>query len=270
MYDKKQLNNIKKNYSNYGVALLKNFCSNKNLSLVKKAVDFCVNNPSPFSSKINSSGGVFFHDYWTYKRNKYIKQLLSDPNLINTIKKIVSTKNLKFFHDHTLIKNPKSPSTPWHHDRPYYFLKGPKVFSVWITPDKVDEDNSLAFCINSHKSKYDYLPVHFDDKSNLLSHPSLKILDEESLSKESKNGIIVFKMQPGDAVIFHNKTLHRSLPSSENKKRSALSLRLVGDDTRLTKICVNNPQPPFHKFGMKLRENGKLDENWFPTLPFKT
>ena len=270
IYTTEEIVTIRDSYEKNGVALLKNFCVKKNLELVKEGIDFCLANPSPFSSKIQSTGGVFFHDYWTYKRNNSIKQLMSNHELVEVIKKIVETETLRLFHDHILIKNPLSPSTPWHHDRPYYFLDGPKVFSIWITPDKVDEENSLAFCAKSQKSGFTYVPVDFEKTTNISSHSSLKILDENSLIEESKNGIIVYRMQPGDAVIFNNKTLHRSLPSSATSKRSALSLRLVGDDTTLTTVCVENPQPPFHKFGMDLTEGNALDDTWFPSLPLSS
>ena len=108
--------------------------------------------------------------------------------------------------------------TPWHHDRPYYFIDGPKNFSIWITPDDIDEENSLAFCAGSHKSDNIYIPVNFDDVSDLANEPTLKELDKVALAKEAENGILIFKMSPGDAIFFHNRTLHRSLPSSQKIK----------------------------------------------------
>ena len=42
---------------------------------------------------------------------------------------------------------------------------------------------------------------------------------------------------------------------------------MIGDGAFLTKKCCTNPQPPFHKFGMKLDEGGRLDDEWFPDLP---
>ena len=256
-------------YEKDGAVLIKNFVVGEDLNNVKEAIEFCLNNPSPFSSKIDNKASTFFHDYWTYKRNNYVKNILSNAETIEKIKKVTGNKDISFFHDHVLIKNPSSPSTPWHHDRPYYFIDGPNNFSIWITPDNVSEENSLAFCAGSHKSKNIYIPVDFNDVSQLTNDPSLKKLDEEALINESQNGILVFRMSPGDAIIFHNRTLHRSMPSSSESRRSALSLRMIGDDCTLTKVCCSNPQPPFHKFGMELTEGNKPDKNWFPELPFQ-
>ncbi len=267
------LSNLNNYYLKNGAVLVKNFLNNDNLELVKSAINFCQEKPGPFSSKISdkkNKGNVetaFFHDYWTYKRNNFIQKLLKDKNIIDKIKKISGNKNVKFFHDHILVKKPSAPSTPWHHDRPYYFIDGPNNFSIWITTTNISEENSLAFCAGSHKSEKVYIPIDFDDVSELSNDPSLSTLDDDALKKESENGILIFNMSPGDAIFFHNRTLHRSLPTSSKSTRSALSLRMLGDNAFLTKICCTNPQPPFHKFGMKLEEGGKIDDEWFPSLP---
>ena len=263
---------LNKLYRDNGAVLVKEFLNKEQTSLIKSAIQFCVSKPSPFSSKIAKDAdkeSKFFHDYWTYNRNDYVKTILRDKSIIEKIKKITGNKKVNFFHDHILVKNPNSPITPWHHDRPYYFIDGPNNFSIWITPDDVKEDNSLAFCAGSHKSNKIYVPVDFNDISQLSNDPNLSILDEDALNKESENGILIFKMSPGDAIFFHNRTLHRSLPSSSNSSRSALSLRMIGDGAFLTKVCCTNPQPPFHKFGMKLEEKKPVDseKDWFPELP---
>ena len=48
------INLIKKNYLDNGVALIKNFCTKKDLDIVKSAIQFTIDNPSPFSKKINN------------------------------------------------------------------------------------------------------------------------------------------------------------------------------------------------------------------------
>ena len=262
-------NELNLNYNRDGVVLVRNFLLDNDLDLVTSAIDFSLKNPSPYSSKITNKkkNSVFFSDYWTYKRNNFIKKILSNNDTISKVKRITGNKEVSFFHDHILVKDPSSPSTLWHHDRPYYFIDGANNFSIWITTDKVSEDNSLAFCAGSHKSKNIYVPVDFNDGSFLNSHPDLKKLDEDAFIQESEKGILVFNMKPGDAIIFNNKTLHRSMPSSNEKVRKALSLRMIGDNCKLTKFCCLNPQPPFHTFGMDLVEGGNTDPKWFPPLP---
>ena len=53
--------------------------------------------------------------------------------------------------------------------------------------------------------------VNFNDVSELSNDPNLTVFDENALEEESKNGILIFKVSAGDAIFFHNRTLHRSL-----------------------------------------------------------
>ena len=260
------INLIKKNYLDNGVALIKNFCTKKDLDIVKRAIQFTIDNPSPFSKKINNGEGDFFYDYWTYKRNKSIQELLKSEDLINKIKEISSSNKINFFHDHVLVKHKSAPDTPWHQDRPYYFVDGKNNFSIWITVDDINENSSLAFCSKSHLSGNEYLPVSFDNKKIVGQNSFLAELNENNLNMEAANGIQIFNMKAGDAIIFNNKTIHKSLPSSSTKTRSALSLRFISDGAFLTNKFVN-ATPPFDRMGMKISEGSKPEENWFPTLP---
>ena len=260
------INSIKNDYLNNGVALIKNFCKDKYLDLVKKAIQFSIDNPSPFSKKINNGEGDFFYDYWTYKRNKNIQELLMSQEFINKIKEISSSTKISFFHDHILVKYKSAPDTPWHQDRPYYFIDGKNNFSIWITIDDINENSSLAFCSKSHLSGNEYLPVSFENKKIVGKNSFLSELNEDALNKEAANGIQIFNMKAGDAIIFNNKTIHKSLPSSSLKTRSALSLRFIGDNAFLTHKFVN-ATPPFDKMGMEISEGLKPNEKWFPALP---
>jgi ectoine hydroxylase-related dioxygenase (phytanoyl-CoA dioxygenase family) len=262
-----ELNEIREKFKENGVALIKNFCSSGNLlELVKKSIEFSLNNPSPFAKTINNGSGDFFYDYWTYKRNKNILELLKSKDLINKIKLISDNKKLNFFHDHILVKSNSAPDTPWHQDRPYYFVDGKKNFSIWITTDYIQENSSLAFCRKSHLSGNEYLPVSFENKKIIGNNSFLKELNDEIIYDEAANGIEIYKMKPGDAIIFNNKTIHKSMPSALDKTRSALSLRFIGDNAFLTKKYVN-ATPPFDKFGMEIIEGAKPDIKWFPELP---
>jgi ectoine hydroxylase-related dioxygenase (phytanoyl-CoA dioxygenase family) len=247
-----------------GVALIPNLIKGDDLSLVKNAIQFARNYPSPFGREIKNGESIFFHDFWTYRRNKSVGKILGLDDFKYTLSKILLDINeLRFFHDHILYKTPGADATPWHHDRPYYLVDGPDNFSIWITPDLVKEDNSLAFICGSHVIPNEYTPVSFEDKNVMGNFDSLLELRDSDISLLSQRGIKIFRMSPGDAVIFNNKTLHRSLASSSSAIRTALSLRFVTKNSWLTKKFVN-AAPPFHKMGMSYEEGDKCSDKWFP------
>jgi ectoine hydroxylase-related dioxygenase (phytanoyl-CoA dioxygenase family) len=246
-----------------GVALLPNLIQNNSLWYVKDAIQFSRDYPSPFGREIKNGESIFFHDFWTYRRNKSVGKILGLNEFNDALSKIIDINGLRFFHDHILFKSPGADATPWHHDRPYYLVDGPDNFSIWITPDSVNEDHSLAFICGSHLLPNEYTPVSFENSKVMGSYDSLLELRDSDISILSRRGIKVFRMSPGDAVIFNNKTLHRSLASSSSAVRTALSLRFVTKNSWLTKKFVN-AAPPFHKMGMIYEEGDNCSDKWFP------
>jgi ectoine hydroxylase-related dioxygenase (phytanoyl-CoA dioxygenase family) len=253
-------------YLRDGVALLPSFAAGEALAWVNKAIEFARQYPSPFAETITEGETSFFHDFWTYRRNSSIRNLLGLSQIIDTISEVVGeAEGLRFFHDHILHKSPGATATPWHHDRPYYFVKGVNNFSVWITPNSVEEDHSLAFLCGSHLDSREFTPVSFAAGRTMGSHPDFHELTDDDISEMGVSGIKIFRMKPGDAVVFNNKTLHRSLASSAKQERSALSLRFVTASARLTNHFVN-AAPPFHKMGLEITESGECPDKWFPTV----
>ena len=249
-----------------GVSLLPSLILGDSINIVKEAIQFAKNYPSPFGREINKDGAIFFYDFWTYRRNKSIGKILSLYHFTDVINNLFSdAKELRFFHDHILYKYPGASYTPWHHDRPYYLVDGPDNFSIWITPDNIAEDHSLAFICGSHLLPNEFAPVSFENSIVMGRYDGLLELKDSDISNLSHKGIKIYKMEPGDAIIFNNKTLHRSLSSSSTLTRTALSLRFVTKNSWLTKKFLN-AAPPFHKMGMSYEEGELCNDKWFPKL----
>jgi hypothetical protein len=255
---------IKNSLAVDGVALIPGLLKNGELELLKASIEYGQKHPSPFGRTINQEGATFFNDFWTYQRNQYIRKILGQKYLSEVLRGIIpSYPNLRFFHDHILVKSPGAISTPWHQDRPYYVVDGPENFSIWITPDEILEDNSLAFICGSHLSGREYTPVSFSNSQEMGIYEGLFSLTNEEITRLSYLGIKIFRMNPGDALIFNNRTVHRSLSSSAKFSRSALSLRFICEDSWLTRRFIN-PAPPFHKMGLTFEEGDRCPDKWFP------
>lgn len=247
-----------------GVSFLPSLIGSESLHIVKEAIQYAINYPSPFGQKVRNNESIFFHDFWTYRRNKSIGKILSLDHFTHVIESLFLDLNeLRFFHDHILYKSPGASATPWHHDRPYYLVDGPDNFSIWITPDFIEEDHSLAFINGSHLLPNEYTPVSFGSSKVMGQYNGLLDLTDSDITRISHRGIKIYRMCPGDAIIFNNKTLHRSLASSSTVTRTALSLRFVTKNSWLTKKFVN-AAPPFHKMGLNYEEGDLCDDKWFP------
>jgi ectoine hydroxylase-related dioxygenase (phytanoyl-CoA dioxygenase family) len=253
-------------YNRDGVVLVRSFLDLEQLTSLRDALDFAKTNPGPMSNDFASSDqGEFFMDYLTFRRNPFIKSLMFDQGLLKTISWIVRTETIRIFHDNIFMKFGDAPPTPWHQDRPHYVVTGEKNFSVWMSPDEVPEGESLAFIPGSQANGKIYRPKNFKDGAEISQEQKFHSLSDLEFDLLSASGIRIFRVHPGDALIFDNRILHSALRGSGPANRRALSLRYIGDGAKLT-TSFADPNPALHLMGMKLEDGAIPSEAWFPTV----
>jgi ectoine hydroxylase-related dioxygenase (phytanoyl-CoA dioxygenase family) len=259
--------NIQSDYRKNGVAVLRSLLSDSDLLLLREAIDRAESNPSPMASNLaNGDNAYFFNDFNTWRKNSAIEKIIWHQSLRDVATKVVSTKEVRLFHDHILIKRGFSQATPWHQDRPYYFVEGQKNYSIWMSPDSVHRDEGLSFLQGSHLLDSLFVPVNFRDGSMMDVPDGMEALSDARLtSLKSECAEIAFDLEPGDALVFDNRVVHMARRSKSAVDRSALSIRYLGDDARLTWKGVNQT-PPFHRMGMKFDEGDVPSEAWFPMV----
>ena len=174
------------------------------------------------------------------------------------------SETVQLFHDHVLVKEPgTSTPTPWHSDRPYYFVDGRQTVSFWVPLDPVDQSTTLRLIAGSHRWAKDVLPVRwlsgddfYPDAGDYLPVPDPDA-DPESFT------VLEWALEPGDAIAFHYGVAHGARGNPGGGRRRAFSLRLVGDDARFV-TRPGQTSPPFPDHGMV--DGERLREDWFPTL----
>ena len=263
----KYLDQLRVKFRDDGVVHLPQLFKGSEIARLGDALDYARNNPSPMARETKDEQGntVFFTDFFTYKKNGLIRSILKDKEFTDLVAAITNARDLRLFHDHILIKNGLAPETPWHQDRPYYLVDGPISFSVWMTPDVVPDTESLAFIRGSHSLGREFAPVSFDDGQVIGGDTAFEELDELEIERLSLNGVLTFSLQPGDALLFDNRIVHKALRSQELANRRALSIRFVGEGAFLTERVVN-PTPPFHRMGLRIAEGKPVPDAWFPRV----
>lgn len=253
-------------YAEDGVVMVRNLLDSSQVQTLGDSLDFAKANPGPMSTDFSSSeDGEFFFDFLTFRRNPHINALVHDQELLSRLSQIVGTRELRMFHDTVLIKSGDAPPSPWHQDRPHYLVEGEHNFSVWMSTEVVPENESLAFVPKSHKCGQIFRPRSFRDGEEISDNGEFVSLSEEIFDQLSREGIRIYSMRPGDAVIFDNRILHSALRGREPANRRAVSLRFVGDGAKLTTKFVS-PHPPLHHMGMKLRDGAPPPDTWFPLV----
>jgi ectoine hydroxylase-related dioxygenase (phytanoyl-CoA dioxygenase family) len=103
----------------------------------------------------------------------------------------------------------------WHQDYGYWYYNGcirPDMLSVMIALDRADADNGcLQLVRGSHRlGRIDHVPV--SDKQNAADPARVAAVLERS-------DIVHCELEPGDAVVFHANTLHRSDQNRSDRRR---------------------------------------------------
>ena len=219
--------------------------------------------PGPYASENRKAGetGLFFDDYCNWERIPGFVDVVRNSPAAAVAGDLMRADSVQMFHDHVLVKEPgTSMATPWHQDRPYYFVEGRQTVSFWSPLDPVTEA-TLRCVAGSHRWEKEVLPTRwvsaegfFPDQGQYIPVP-----DPEAEGMR----IVEFAMQPGDAVAFDFRTLHGARGNNSPIRRRAFSLRLVGDDARY----VERPgptSPPYPGHGMQPGQ--RLREDWFPVI----
>ena len=123
---------------------------------------------------------------------------------------------------------------PWHQDSGYFGAASEKslILTVWIPLVPVDRSNGCLQVIpGTHKL-------------NLRNHTQEaregQFL-EADLSGIDESKAVTCTMQPGDALIFTNLTMHRSLESTAPTIRWSIDLRYIRDGDPLGAITWHDP-----------------------------
>ncbi len=223
--------------------------------------------PGPwFADNVSAGGnGRFWDDYCNWQRIPEFKRMITESDAARLAAAVMGSRSAQFFHDHVLVKEPQTGKpTPWHQDAPYYFVDGTHTVSFWLPLDPVSTGETLRLVAGSHRWPKLVLPVKWLDDADFYAarHDDYMTLPDFG-DADSNERILEWEMQPGDAVLFHFRTVHGARGNLQARRRRAFSMRWVGDDARYVER-PGRTSPPFPGHGMS---NGqKLREDWFPVL----
>jgi phytanoyl-CoA hydroxylase len=115
--------------------------------------------------------------------------------------------------------------TPPHQDNYYFNLTPPKVATIWLALDVIDDENGcLRYVAKSHEGGF-----RPHGRSSVLGF-SQRILDWNA-DDESRE--VKVHLTPGDVVVHHGMTIHRAEPNrSTNRQRRAFAMVFKGVSCR--------------------------------------
>lgn len=223
--------------------------------------------PGPYFAE-NAGGegaGSFWDDYCNWSRIPEFRRFLFHSGIARMAADVMGSRTAQLFHDHVLVKEPGTGKpTPWHQDAPYYFVDGLQTVSFWLPLDPVAEGQTLKLIAGSHRWPRMVRPVKWLDDSDFYTLDQDRYMDPPEIDEASGDfPVRGWAMHPGDAVLFHFRTLHGAAGNEASSRRRAFSVRWVGDDARYAER-PGRTSPPFPGHGMQAGQ--RLREDWFPVV----
>ncbi|HWZ62966.1 MAG TPA: phytanoyl-CoA dioxygenase family protein [Steroidobacteraceae bacterium] len=217
-----------------GAIVLRQLLSPAEVELLRSGIEQNLARPSP-RAKIASSRddpGFFVEDFCCWQENDSYRRVIFGSALGAAGGRLMRSSSARLYHDHMLTKEPGTRQrTPWHQDQPYYNIEGRQNCSFWIPVDSIARETTLEFVAGSHLGPW-LMPRSFmDQEARWFPEGTLADLPDIDADR-SRQRILGWALEPGDAVCFHMLTLHAAPGVSGGSRRRVFSVRLLGDDIR--------------------------------------
>ncbi len=232
-----ELKNIKSDYFNDGVTVIRDVVDLHWIKEMQIAIDYILSDPGKASIEYTpkENTGRYYGDFFLWRRNKSFKNFAFESNLPELAGKILDSKNINFFYDQLLVKEPKTKEpTPWHHDLPYWPIRGNHIISFWVGFDKVTKNTgAVKYIKGSHKWNKFFAPASFGKDTKF--DDNYKEMGLEPMPDINSNledyELLSWDVNPGDIIVHHPLVIHGSSGNfSSDTRRRGLALRYIGDD----------------------------------------
>ncbi|MEQ8697000.1 MAG: phytanoyl-CoA dioxygenase family protein, partial [Bauldia litoralis] len=152
-----------------GAACLRAVFDAGEIAEIQAAVDEAMAHPGPHALDFSGNDeGRFFGDVFVWTRIPALREKVVNSHLGEIAAKLMDAREVRFFFDHLLVKEPGSSApTPWHQDAPYFPIEGSQCCSIWIALDPVTiENGAVEYVKGSHVPEQCYAPksFHGDDR----------------------------------------------------------------------------------------------------------
>lgn len=220
--------------------------------------------PTALGHQFVSAEGSFHSDMYLSQSFPEFQAFAAEGPVAAALGGLAGLPLVRLFTDELLVKAPRtSQATPWHHDAPFWPLRGQHIYSAWIPLDSVTRGSgALRFLRGSHRWDRRFHPIDFDTGAARVTAADEEAVPEVTALMEERE-VLTAEADPGDVVLFHGLTLHAASgnPRPEIPRR-AVVLRLVGPDVVWDPRPRTLPLP----WAPRLAPGEVLGGELFPTL----
>jgi ectoine hydroxylase-related dioxygenase (phytanoyl-CoA dioxygenase family) len=212
--------------------------------------------------------GRFHSNLFMWRNDPEFRAFVFESPAAAIAQRLMRSSRVRFYFDHLFVKEPGTQTpTPWHHDQPYWPVRGEQVCSIWLTLDPVNRSTSgLEYVRGSHRWGKRFNPENFGSsrRAETLSDVENSAMPDISAHR-GQYTFLSWDMEPGDCLVHHSLAVHGSSGNTSSSiRRRALSTRWLGDD------AVYWPQSDAEQGGLhdeRLTKGQPMDSDKFPWVP---
>ena len=215
---------------------------------IERAVVRVMTAPSPISAVFSKPEEGFHMEAGLFVSDADIQAVVLRSPLARIAQAFMGSSNVHFFYDQMFCKQAGSQyPTPWHHDITFWPVRGEQIISIWIPLDPVTRASSgLEYVRGSHRWNNQFRAVSPMYNAQLVD-PAHEEMPDIDTHREDYD-LVSWPMEPGDALVFHPRTVHGSSANTDLKQpRRAIAFRFLGDDVS---YCPTPHTMPFPAEGL--------------------
>lgn len=253
-------------YREDGAAAVRGVFDREWIAVLREGVEAAIAAPGPVAKDYAAEGeGSFFTDHHMFLRFEPFRRFLFDSPAAAIAAALTGSRTICLYDEHLLIKEPGTVNpTYWHHDLPYFRIRGDQICSLWVPLDPVTvETGAMRFVTGSHRWGKYFQPIRIGLGEVAEGAQEFDGPAPDIDADPDRYPTVCYELEPGDCVAFHGLTLHSARGnSSPTARRRAVAYRFTGDDITwqpgaYTPIGLNPPG---------LVEGGPIECDQFPRI----
>jgi len=214
-----------------GVLFLPGLIASDWIDRLRTAIERDIADPAPCFHGYQVEGGGRFHgNMRLWETDPDFEDYCLHSPLPQMAATLLRVEEVQLYYDQLFVKEPESNApTRWHHDQPYWPVRGDPILSFWLALDDVTRDSgALEFVQGSHRWGDWFQPEPFaEGGSEYARNPDyIDIPDIEAF--RGRHEFASWNLVPGDVIAFHALTVHGGPANESDRRRRGYTVRYCG------------------------------------------
>jgi len=220
-----------------GVICLRRVIDDGTIDRLREEADDAVANPSPDARFVKTPGNpaIFYYEFNLWRRYPVLRDVLFNSPIADLAMGLMRSKAVSLHYTNTFVKDAGASDkpTPWHEDASYHRMMGRNAIALFLAYDHMPAETTLKYKQGSHlKDDAIYMASTFIKGEEygdwMEDHVPMPTQDE--LDRRFRT--IYWPVDPGDVLVFTQRTLHAGPANTLPTRRHATSFNVIGDGIR--------------------------------------